>query len=290
MRTNQRRQKGEMEMLKGLKSDVYLIDELFFELIKEPAFQDDYVNKGRRPFYVVFTDDLEDVFWVIPLCSRVEKYREIIRERESAGKRCDILHIAEMSNHRESVFMIQNMFPITKKHLDKAVKCEYKPLILVSERDRLAVEEKARHVKECVKKGIIMSVCQPDVNAIYEKLPVIDGKIDLTLRSEDARFCLDGEIFRFPDPSISLYDLQVIEDEGFFRNPDGTFGTSHKIPVHQRMAQDLLSQSCHVMLLKDGWHKQIDPEKEYPFEYTLKGDIFMIPARDIQTVLQKEAA
>lgn len=128
MRTNQRRQKGEMEMLKGLKSDVYLIDELFFELIKEPAFQDDYVNKGRRPFYVVFTDDLEDVFWVIPLCSRVEKYREIIRERESAGKRCDILHIAEMSNHRESVFMIQNMFPITKNTWIRQLSVNINPL------------------------------------------------------------------------------------------------------------------------------------------------------------------
>lgn len=276
-------------MLSGLKSDVYFVDELFFDQIKEPAFQDDYVNKGRRPFYVVFQDEMPDVYWLIPLCSRAEKYKGVIEEREKAGKRCDILHIAELSNHKESVFMIQNLFPITRKHLDRPVLCEGKPLLLPSGKDRMVIEEKARHVRECTSKGIVMSQCQPDINAIYEKLSMIDRKIDLTLSKKDACFYLNSMMVPFPDPSISLYDLKVIEEEGFFRNSDGTFGVSHKIPVHQQMAEEFLSKSCHVMLLKNGWHRQINQEKEFPFEYTLKGDIFMITAREIEETMQKAA-
>ena len=55
---------------------------------------------------------------MIPLSSRVDKYRRIIEKKEHSGKRCDILHIAKLDNDKESVFLIQDMFPVTAQYID----------------------------------------------------------------------------------------------------------------------------------------------------------------------------
>lgn len=50
---------------------------------------------------------------MIPLSSRVEKYKRIVEKKEKSGRSCDILHIVKSDDSRESVFLIQDMFPIT---------------------------------------------------------------------------------------------------------------------------------------------------------------------------------
>ena len=45
---------------------------------------------------------------MIPLSSRIDKYKRIVEKKEQAGKPCDILHIVKLDNSRESVFLIQS--------------------------------------------------------------------------------------------------------------------------------------------------------------------------------------
>ncbi len=47
---------------------------------------------------------------MIPLSSRIEKFRKIIEKKEQSGKTCDILHIVKLDDSRESVFLIQDIF------------------------------------------------------------------------------------------------------------------------------------------------------------------------------------
>ena len=63
-------------------------------------------KEGNRPHYYCFKEDATGVYWMIPLSIRAEKYGKIIENKEKTGKPCDILH---------SVFLIQDMFPITMK-------------------------------------------------------------------------------------------------------------------------------------------------------------------------------
>ena len=51
---------------------------------------------------------------MIPLSSRIDKYKRLIEKRKKAGKPCDILHVVKLDNGRESAFLIQDMFPITE--------------------------------------------------------------------------------------------------------------------------------------------------------------------------------
>ena len=72
-------------------------------------------KKENRPHYYCFEDENTGIYWMIPLSSKIEKYRKIMEKREAKGKTCDILHILRLDDKRESVFLIQDMFPITEQ-------------------------------------------------------------------------------------------------------------------------------------------------------------------------------
>lgn len=52
---------------------------------------------------------------MIPLSSRIDKYKGIVEKKAKAGKPCDIIHIVKLDDSRESAFLIQDMFPITEE-------------------------------------------------------------------------------------------------------------------------------------------------------------------------------
>ena len=56
---------------------------------------------------------------MIPLSSRIDKYRRIMEKKEKTGKPCDILQIVKRDDSRESVFLIQDMFPITEEYIER---------------------------------------------------------------------------------------------------------------------------------------------------------------------------
>lgn len=90
----------------------YIIDDLFFKKFNDPFLKG---NKSEnRPHYYCFKDTNEGLYWIIPLSSRINKYQKIINQRLKNHKPCDILHICTLSNGKQSVFLIQDMFPITQ--------------------------------------------------------------------------------------------------------------------------------------------------------------------------------
>ena len=57
---------------------------------------------GNRSHYYCFEDTSIGIYWMIPLSSRIDKYRRIMEKKEKAGKPCDILHIVKLDDSRES--------------------------------------------------------------------------------------------------------------------------------------------------------------------------------------------
>ena len=58
----------------------YIIKDDFFELVDEPFLR---ANKqGKRPHYYCFRDAKAQVYWMIPLSSKVDKYMHIIEKRK----------------------------------------------------------------------------------------------------------------------------------------------------------------------------------------------------------------
>jgi hypothetical protein len=127
-------------------------------------------KQGNRPHYYCFQDDNDGIYWMIPLSSKVEKFRRIIEQRKNQGKPCDTLHIIKLDNDRENAFLIQDMFPITKKYVERTYTIAGNHLMLTSEHEVKALERKARKIKKLIFNGVKFMPTQPDVMSIYKKL------------------------------------------------------------------------------------------------------------------------
>lgn len=91
-------------------------------------------------------------------------------KKEKAGKPCDILHIVKLDDSRESVFLIQDMFPITEEYIEREYTIAGNHLMLTSEHTAREIEQKAKKIMGMLKRGIKLTPTQPDVMAILEKL------------------------------------------------------------------------------------------------------------------------
>ena len=107
---------------------------------------------------------------MIPLSSQLDKYKRIIEKKEKAGKPCDIIHIVRLDDSRESAFLIQDMFPITEKYIEREYTIAGNHLMLTSEHTAKEIEQKARKVMGMLKRGVKFTPTQPDIMSILKKL------------------------------------------------------------------------------------------------------------------------
>ena len=126
------------------KTGYYIIKDKFFEDMPDPYLKGN--KAGNRPHYYCFEDTNTGIYWMIPLSSRIDKYRRIIDKKEKAGKPCDILHIVKLDDSRESAFLIQDMFPITEEYIEREYTIAGNHLMLTSEHTATEIEQKARKV------------------------------------------------------------------------------------------------------------------------------------------------
>ena len=67
-----------MERMK--KTGFYIIQDRFFEDMPDPYLKGN--KAGNRPHYYCFEDNTTGIYWMIPLSSRIDKFRKIIEKKE----------------------------------------------------------------------------------------------------------------------------------------------------------------------------------------------------------------
>ena len=150
------------------KTGFYVVKDKFFNDMSDPYLKGN--KMGNRPHYYCLEASDRGIYWMIPLSSRTDKYRQIMEKKEKAGKPCDLLHIVKLDNGRESAFLIQDMFPITEKYIEREYTIAGNHLTLTSEHAAREIEQKARKVMGMLKRGIKFTPTQPDVMAILRRL------------------------------------------------------------------------------------------------------------------------
>lgn len=71
----------------------------------------------RRPcFYAVQDLKSENIYWMIPVSSRIEKYRNILEEKLKRYRVYDGLEFGYVQG-REAAFLLQNICPVTEKYI-----------------------------------------------------------------------------------------------------------------------------------------------------------------------------
>ena len=150
------------------RTGFYIVKDEFFADMQEPYLKGN--KEENRPHYYCFEDSVTGIYWLIPLSTRIEKYKKIVEKKKKEGKPCDIICIAKLDNGVENVFLIQDMFPITEEYIEREYTVAGNPLTLTSERVAREVEQKARKVLGMLKRGVKFVPTQPDVLKILEKL------------------------------------------------------------------------------------------------------------------------
>ena len=82
----------------------------------------------------------------------------------------DILHIVKLPNDRETTFLIQDMFPITEKYIEREYRIAANHMVLAREQVIKDVEQKARKVVAMLKRGVKFTPTQTDIISILNKL------------------------------------------------------------------------------------------------------------------------
>lgn len=146
----------------------YIIKDDFFNTYDDPYLKGN--KKGNRPHYCCFKDkDNEGLFWVIPMSHQIDKYEKLIDKRLKQNKPCDIVHIIKINNAK-SVLLIQDMFPIIEKYIERPYTINSIPLVIKNSKDINEINKKAKNIFRLINRKTAFNPTQPDVLRIKEQL------------------------------------------------------------------------------------------------------------------------
>ena len=97
---------------------IYHIKNEFFELVNDKKLMANKENDHYRPhFFAVQDRKNSEIFWMIPMSSRVEKYRTIVESKMKRYGKCNTIVLGTFAG-RENAFLIQNAFPTIEQFID----------------------------------------------------------------------------------------------------------------------------------------------------------------------------
>lgn len=96
---------------------VYHIKDEYFDIVNDSTLMKNHERGQARPTYFCIKEQSTDLLWFIPMSSKVEKYKKIRESKIAKYGNCDTILIKEFLG-KESVFLLQNMFPTIEKYVD----------------------------------------------------------------------------------------------------------------------------------------------------------------------------
>lgn len=96
---------------------VYHIKDEYFEKVQDSRLMQNKENGTYRPTFYCLRDEKTSLLWMVPLSTRVEKFRNIHNKQVQKYGRCLTIVLGEFDG-REAAFLLQNMFPVREYYLD----------------------------------------------------------------------------------------------------------------------------------------------------------------------------
>ncbi len=130
----------------------YFIKDEFFNKINEELLCLNKKGNNKRPCYYCFKDETqENIFWFLPISSKVEKYKKIYEEKKQKYGKVDNIVFGYVEGE-ERAFLIQNMFPTLEKYIiEKYVK--QKKDVMVNKELKRELKRKTNKILKLVEKG-----------------------------------------------------------------------------------------------------------------------------------------
>lgn len=136
-------------------SGLYIISDQYFMDFPNERYMD---NKSEsRPHYYAIQDN-DGIYWMIPLSSKVEKYRTKIAATESVhGSGSCILYCIAPIHGQERAVLICDMFPVTENYILRAYTIGGVPYVIKNKNIQKTIRTKAMRYLSLVKRGILTS-------------------------------------------------------------------------------------------------------------------------------------
>jgi len=140
----------------------------------------DGISHDRPCFYAFPDSKISDIYWCVPVSSKIEKYKGIYakklenqRQRGIKKPKCNTIRFGEIMG-RERAFLIQNMFPITKKYIaDVYINKDTNSVVRITEATEADIIANAIQVLRLVfhgHKNIVFSDIVDTYNALCSEL------------------------------------------------------------------------------------------------------------------------
>ena len=153
-----------MEVRQGYS---YHIKNEFFDLVQDKYLMSNKEDGNYHPHFLAIQDNKnEELYWMIPISSQVEKYRKIIEKKMKRYGKCNTIIIGKFAG-RENAFLIQNAFPIISSYLDHVHTVENEPVTIHSKLER-ELSVNLREVLAMYRRGIRLIF--PDIEGIQRKM------------------------------------------------------------------------------------------------------------------------
>lgn len=136
-------------------SGLYIISDQYFSDFPNDRYMQ---NKGEaRPHYYAIQDS-DGIYWMIPLSTKVEKYRKKIEDTEKAhGKGSCFMFCIAPIHGQERAILICDMFPVSDKYISRPYTIGGTPYVIRNESICKAINTKAKRYLSMVKRGILKS-------------------------------------------------------------------------------------------------------------------------------------
>lgn len=151
----------------------YFIKDIYFEKFKDPFLmhnheETDGKRHDRPCFYAIKDKDNSQIFWMVPLSTKIDKYQKVYDYNIKKRGYCDLVLIAPFFKHSKSAFLFQNIFPVTEKYIaNKYVDAKNNDIVLRKDVER-EVFSLARRVLVKHNKGF--HNIYPDIDKIKKLL------------------------------------------------------------------------------------------------------------------------
>lgn len=123
-------------------------------------------QRHDRPCFYAFQDAKDDIVWLIPISSQVEKYRAIYQKKMEKSGKCSTIVFGEVLG-AEKAFLIQNMCPATEKYIKDEYEDRNGPVRIQTKLEKELVK-KAKKCLALQRQGKI--VLYTDVSKIKQAL------------------------------------------------------------------------------------------------------------------------
>lgn len=108
-------------------------------------------REHNRPYFCAIAEN--NIFWVVPITSKIDKFEEIYEAKLKRYGKCDTIDFCQVLGHSKA-FLIQNMCPITEKHILNEYLDPHDNPVQICDKSRKRIIHKAKKVLALQRKGI----------------------------------------------------------------------------------------------------------------------------------------